>query len=682
MHRQTSNKSMQILILSVIILTILQSCAFLSPYRDLPPEFMSKEEVLSVIQKSEYPSQEDYPDVSGIVIYDKVIMDEISFSHSQRTIKKILKVFKNIDLFNQVKLFLDDSEELIWFKGRVIKPSGAVIELTEQDIITTSFKFPGTDYESKVIISTFKGIEPNSIIEYVYKLKIKSEVRHRKIDLQEDDLPKLYSNVRIQWNRRMEYIISSKYNRTIIFFTLFGNPFNWRAYLNDIDGDGNGTLFNEGNLSIQEWIFRDIPAFKYEILMPPPSHIKARIEYSTKIESWNNLTQWYNESYFKGQSVAGPNTIAKAVKLVADCSSELDTITKLSRYVQSLTYHAIPLGWDGFKPHLPDSTVVAEFGDCKDKSTLLFAMLRHFGIECYPALVLTMENGFTIKDKIEFNFNHMIVLIKTRDGKSYWCDPTVKYASLNQLPYQIEGVLGLSFNENGIHELVPTPMTDYHDNQELIDIKMKIDSSKALFDVVINYYGQNDLIMRNSIEMLEFDQVNMMFKSLILDKFVDADISNLRFSDISNTDQNFAAQFSFEVDNAIEKQGDLCFVNFDPIKIFDNLDFLTKSERKYPIYFDFQNRKEKKITIQFPEKEYDVKSLPEKIEKICDELYYSKEFNLVDESKIEIKEIIENQKNLVPVVKYNEFKSIFSTIQKRANDKIILIEKRKSIGSN
>ncbi|MEJ7807520.1 MAG: transglutaminase domain-containing protein, partial [Telluria sp.] len=70
----------------------------------------------------------------------------------------------------------------------------------------------------------------------------------------------------------------------------------------------------------------------------------------------------------------------------------------------------------------PDVVFKRGFGDCKDKATLMVAMLAALGIEAAPALVHT--------DKLAAGgqatpnaFNHVIVRALV-DGKAYWLDPT------------------------------------------------------------------------------------------------------------------------------------------------------------------------------------------------------------------------------------------------------------------
>ena len=75
----------------------------------------------------------------------------------------------------------------------------------------------------------------------------------------------------------------------------------------------------------------------------------------------------------------------------------------------------------------------SRFGDCKDLSAMLVAMLRALGIEAYPALVRRGENPWGEEPAYDLpnlnEFNHAIVQAKVA-GAVFWLDPTNPVASL------------------------------------------------------------------------------------------------------------------------------------------------------------------------------------------------------------------------------------------------------------
>lgn len=93
----------------------------------------------------------------------------------------------------------------------------------------------------------------------------------------------------------------------------------------------------------------------------------------------------------------------------------------------TIRYVSIAIDQGSYIPRPVDAIVHDGFGDCKDKSTLLVAILRRLGVEAYPALTDAI-NGYGLPDLLPSpnDFNHMIVLIRY-DGKDYWIDPTMSH---------------------------------------------------------------------------------------------------------------------------------------------------------------------------------------------------------------------------------------------------------------
>ncbi|WPP51785.1 DUF2569 family protein [Catalinimonas niigatensis] len=102
------------------------------------------------------------------------------------------------------------------------------------------------------------------------------------------------------------------------------------------------------------------------------------------------------------------------------------TILSLIRMVQDdIRYLGFESGIGAYKPHPPQKIFNQRYGDCKDKSLLLVALLRKEGIEAYPMLVNTQlkEN---VVDQLPSNraFDHCVVNFRYQ-GADFFVDPTI-----------------------------------------------------------------------------------------------------------------------------------------------------------------------------------------------------------------------------------------------------------------
>lgn len=91
----------------------------------------------------------------------------------------------------------------------------------------------------------------------------------------------------------------------------------------------------------------------------------------------------------------------------------------------------------GFVPRHLNEIESSRYGDCKDLSSILTAMLRALKINADVALVRRGENPWVIEPDYKMpamsRFNHAIVRARVGD-KTYWLDPTNSVASLTAFP--------------------------------------------------------------------------------------------------------------------------------------------------------------------------------------------------------------------------------------------------------
>ncbi|MEM1178116.1 MAG: DUF3857 domain-containing protein [Acidobacteriota bacterium] len=129
-------------------------------------------------------------------------------------------------------------------------------------------------------------------------------------------------------------------------------------------------------------------------------------------------------------------------------------------------YVGLELGSGSLIPRTPDETLRREFGDCKDKSTVLIAALRAVGIDAHVAL---LRSGLDL-DVAPFLpgiglFNHAIVYVPASgDDGEIWIDPTATHARAGQLPTQVQGRQALVTGA-GLNSLLEIPATVSADNR-------------------------------------------------------------------------------------------------------------------------------------------------------------------------------------------------------------------------
>lgn len=145
----------------------------------------------------------------------------------------------------------------------------------------------------------------------------------------------------------------------------------------------------------------------------------------TEFASWQEVASWA-DAMFRLDQRSTRDVQQLAARIIAEHPTRDARITAAIRFVQDdIRYLGIEMGRNSHEPHQPWETLEARWGDCKDKTLLLVALLRELGLEAYPALVSTrLQHRLEAKLPSPFLFDHVIAQV-VDGGKTYWIDGTI-----------------------------------------------------------------------------------------------------------------------------------------------------------------------------------------------------------------------------------------------------------------
>ncbi|HTV07423.1 MAG TPA: DUF3857 and transglutaminase domain-containing protein [Candidatus Aquilonibacter sp.] len=131
--------------------------------------------------------------------------------------------------------------------------------------------------------------------------------------------------------------------------------------------------------------------------------------------TWRGIGEWYT-ALSKDRLTASPEIAAKAAELTAGKTDFYDKAEAIGNYVQQqIRYFVIEMGVGGFQPHAAADIFRGKYGDCKDKATLLSAMLSTVGIHSDLVMVDT-NRGVIDPNAPSIEGNHMIAAIEIPKG--------------------------------------------------------------------------------------------------------------------------------------------------------------------------------------------------------------------------------------------------------------------------
>ena len=187
---------------------------------------------------------------------------------------------------------------------------------------------------------------------------------------------------------------------------------------------------------------------------------------------WTAVGDWYTT--LAGPSAqTTPEITAKARELVAGQTDFTARVQSIAAYMQrNIRYVGIEIGIGGYRPHTADEVFRNRYGDCKDKATLLRAMLESIGIHATWVLVDT-RRGFVDPGIPSIDGNHAIAaieipsgysnpllesVISAKNGTRYLIfDPTNEWVPLGQIPPYEQSSYGI-LAEGGLSQLIALPV--------------------------------------------------------------------------------------------------------------------------------------------------------------------------------------------------------------------------------
>ena len=216
------------------------------------------------------------------------------------------------------------------------------------------------------------------------------------------------------------------------------------------------------------WEMKDTPGIDLDHVLMRPSELalagRMTIHYgapgaadATK-GSWQEVGEWY-QGLSKDRLVSTPEIAAKANELTAGKVDFYDKTEAIAEFVQKqVRYFVIEMGIGGNQPHFAADIFRNRYGDCKDKATLVSAMLSSVGIHS-ALMMVDHRRGVVDPDAPSTVGDHMIAAIEipkgydsprlrsvitAKTGRRYLIfDPTWEKTAFGQLEHELQGGYGV-----------------------------------------------------------------------------------------------------------------------------------------------------------------------------------------------------------------------------------------------
>jgi hypothetical protein len=173
--------------------------------------------------------------------------------------------------------------------------------------------------------------------------------------------------------------------------------------------------------------------------------------------NWQEVAAWYQDLLDSRVSPTA-EVKAKAQELAQGATGNEDKARRFYNFVSlNIRYVSLSFGIGRFQPHAAAEVLKNGYGDCKDKYSLLAALLQSAGISS-NAVLIHSANDLDPDVPAPSQFDHLIMAADV-DGKRVWLDPTIGVAPYGLIVPQLRDKQALLVSpklEDPIYVLQPS----------------------------------------------------------------------------------------------------------------------------------------------------------------------------------------------------------------------------------
>jgi tetratricopeptide (TPR) repeat protein len=265
----------------------------------------------------------------------------------------------------------------------------------------------------------------------------------------------------------------------------------------------------------------------------------------TTFESWEQIGRWY-AGLEKDRRVPSPEIRAKAEELTRGLTTDLAKTEGLYDFVATnFRYVSLSLGLGRYQPHAAADVLHNQYGDCKDKHTLLASLLQAEGLHASSVLI-NSSRKLDPDVPSPSQFDHVITLLPM--GKEeVWMDTTSEVAPFRLLAFPLRNKQALVIPpadppSTVAPHLEETPADTPMPDTEFSEIEGKInDLGKLEAHVHYEFRGDEELMLRSIFRRVP--QANWQRVAENVNASLGGDVSNLKVSDPAATREPFTMSY-------------------------------------------------------------------------------------------------------------------------------------------
>jgi tetratricopeptide (TPR) repeat protein len=272
----------------------------------------------------------------------------------------------------------------------------------------------------------------------------------------------------------------------------------------------------------------------------------------TTFVSWEQIGRWY-AGLEKDRRAPSPEVRAKAAELTKGLDNDLDKVQALYDFVaKNFRYVSLSLGVGRYQPHSSADVLHNQYGDCKDKHTLLASLLEAEDLHASSVLI-NSSRKLDPDVPSPSQFDHVITMLPmTTPNEEVWMDTTSEVAPFRLLAFSLRHKLALVIpDEGGTPHLEETPADTPMPDSEISEVDGKInDIGKLEAHVHYTFRGDEELMLRSVFRRVP--EANWQRVVENVNAGIGGDITNLKISDPAATREPFTMSYDVVKPNFLD----------------------------------------------------------------------------------------------------------------------------------
>lgn len=446
------------------------------------------------------------------------------------------------------------------------------------------------------------------------------------------------------------------------------------------------------------WEMRQLPPIETEDYMPSWHSLVPRLALTfyagdatpqgqKPMLTWSQVSEWVS-SFVEPSITVTPEIQKKAVALTAGLTDEVDRIRAIGAYAQSVNYVSIQMNLTrggGYTPHNASDVLQRNYGDCKDKSTLMRALLKALQIDSYTVAIYWGDRHRVREEwPAPGQFNHVIVAAKVSSkvnlptvidhpklGRLLFFDPTAESTQVGSLPRDEQGSLALVI-AGAQGELLKMPQMPPSANrvERIISAEMT-EAGTAKATMRSEYFGESASSWRLAASKRDADDIKHVMERSLARRVGGITLENLTSEDKPKQDR-FDMSVAYSANQLGQlMQGKMLIVRPGLLTVAPNYVF-TKKERTLPVSLEALARKDV-IEIHVPS-QFTVDELPDPVEETSPYGTYKASWK-VKENTISFEQSLEVKETLAEKAQFADVRAFFERVSSGQAEAVVLMKR-------